>query len=110
MKRRIALKNLSGAGMGVFLSAGSKNYERQNKASMHGGKPFYIEKMPEYVETDTEILKTGICQVYTEPWDLENNLIRTLNAIDEAAEKGAEIAVTPECVIHGYAWDESLGK
>ena len=73
-------------------------------------KPYFIEALPDYIEPGTETLKVGLCQVYTEPWDIENNLKRTLLAIDEAAEKGAEIAVTPECVVHGYSWDESMGK
>lgn len=73
-------------------------------------KPYFIETLPDYIDPGMETLKVGLCQVYTEPWDIENNLKRTILAIDEAAEKDAEIAVTPECVLHGYSWDESMGK
>jgi predicted amidohydrolase len=31
------------------------------------------------------------------------NLERTVDALDEAAARGAALAVTPECVLHGYA-------
>mgnify|MGYP005841428971 CR=1 FL=1 len=51
---------------------------------------------------DFASLKVGLCQVYTEPWDLEGNLQRTLAALREAANLGAELAVTPECVLQGY--------
>ena len=51
-----------------------------------------------------------MCQVYTEEWAVEANIKRTLEAIDLAAEQGAEIAVTPECVFHGYPIDETKGK
>jgi predicted amidohydrolase len=55
-------------------------------------------------------LKIGMCQVYTEEWAVEANIKRTLAAIDTASEQGAEIAVTPECVFHGYPIDDSDGK
>jgi predicted amidohydrolase len=55
-------------------------------------------------------IKIGMCQVYTEEWDVEANIKRTLEAIDLASEQGAEIAVTPECVFHGYPVDETNGK
>ncbi len=81
-----------------------------NDQKTRSEKPYFIEALPDYIEPDTKTLRVGICQVYTEPWDIENNLKRTLLAINEAAEKGAEIAVTPECVLHGYSWDDSMGK
>ncbi len=55
-------------------------------------------------------LKIGMCQVFTEEWAVEANIKRTLEAIDLASEQGAEIAVTPECVFHGYPIDETKGK
>ncbi len=48
-------------------------------------------------------LRVGMCQVATEPWDIAGNLERTLAALDSAASAGAELAITPECVLHGYA-------
>lgn len=44
----------------------------------------------------------GLCQVYTEEWAVEDNVNRTIAAIEEAARQGAQIAITPECVFHGY--------
>lgn len=51
-------------------------------------------------------LTLGMCQVFTEPWAVEDNLRRTLAALDEAAQAGAQLAITPECVLHGYAGNE----
>lgn len=48
-----------------------------------------------------------MCQVAAEEWRLERNLDRTLRALDRAAVMGAEIAVTPECVLTGYPWVDS---
>lgn len=53
--------------------------------------------------TRAGVLRTALCQVYTEPWAVRDNLGRTLAALDEAAAKGAALAITPECVLHGYA-------
>jgi len=94
----------------IPMITGQKNNHPDSLPNSGSEKPYFIDPLPEYVKEDTEILKTGICQVYTEPWDIENNLTRTVSAIEEAAAKGAEIAVTPECVIHGYSWDDTLGK
>jgi len=47
-------------------------------------------------------IKVAMCQVYTEQWALEDNLRRTLAALNEAADLGADLAITPECVLHGY--------
>ena len=61
-----------------------------------------------------EIVSTGnasawlaLCQVHTEQWDLDGNRERTLAALDEAAAGGAELAVTPECVLNGYGHPET---
>ena len=55
-------------------------------------------------------LKIGMCQVFTEEWAVEENIKRTLEAIDIASNQGAEIAVTPECVFQGYPIDETKNK
>jgi predicted amidohydrolase len=47
-------------------------------------------------------LRLAMCQVLTKAWDMEGNLGRTLDALREAAAQGAELAITPECVLHGY--------
>lgn len=47
-------------------------------------------------------LKVGLCQVETQPWDVENNLKKTLEALELAADEEAVLAITPECVLHGY--------
>ncbi len=49
-------------------------------------------------------LKLGICQVRTEAWDVDGNLQRTQEALEEAAAQGANLAITPECVLHGYGF------
>jgi len=50
------------------------------------------------------ILKVGICQIYTEQWQIEQNFKRTVETLEEAADKGALLAITPECVFHGYGF------
>lgn len=47
-------------------------------------------------------LKVALCQIETETWDVEGNTDRTFAALEQAAEAGAMLAVTPECVIQGY--------
>ena len=69
-----------------------------------------INKLPDSYTRAYSSLKIGMCQVYTEEWAVEANINRTLEAIDIAAKQGAEIAVTPECVFHGYPVDETKGK
>jgi len=73
-------------------------------------KPFIIAEWPDYCKEGYSTLKLGICQVLTEEWEVDGNIKRTLAAVDQAATQGAEIAVTPECVFHGYASDKSKGK
>ena len=60
-------------------------------------------KTPDIYNSVYPLVKVALCQVRTEVWKLESNLGRTLAQIDEAAEQGAHIAITPECVLHGYA-------
>ncbi len=58
---------------------------------------------PSLTEKDLAGMRVALCQVETARWDLVGNFTRTLEALQTAHEKGADIAVTPECVIHGYA-------
>jgi predicted amidohydrolase len=46
-----------------------------------------------------------MCQIYTEPWKMDENFERTLEALDEAGRQEAELVITPECVLHGYGFD-----
>ena len=46
--------------------------------------------------------RLAMCQVETEMWEVEANLERTLQALDEAATDGADLAICPEGVFHGY--------
>lgn len=48
-------------------------------------------------------VKVALCQVETKEWAVESNFKNTLDAIAEAGNSGADIAITPECVFHGYA-------
>ncbi len=49
------------------------------------------------------LLPVAMCQVHTEPWNCTGNLSRLLESLDEVGRKGARLAITPECVLHGYA-------
>jgi predicted amidohydrolase len=73
-------------------------------------KPFILTELPDYYKPGYSKIKIGMCQVFTEEWAVDANIKRTLEAIDLAAGQGAEIAVTPECVLHGYAMDNTKGK
>ncbi len=48
-------------------------------------------------------MRVALCQIETERWELDGNFARTLEALKTAKERGADLAVTPECVLHGYA-------
>lgn len=48
-------------------------------------------------------MKIGLCQTETIEGELEGNFRRVLADIRAAAERGAELIVTPECVLSGYA-------
>ncbi len=51
-------------------------------------------------------MRLAMCQVRTQVWDVDGNFARTLEALEEAGRQNAEIAVTPECVFHGYGFHE----
>ena len=65
--------------------------------------------MPPLAVSNSPILSlmVGLCQIKTEEWAVDRNLRRTLEALDEAAAGGAELAITPECVLNGYPGDQS---
>ena len=69
---------------------------------------------PSVYEGDYKKLKVGLCQIFTKAWAVQDNIKRTIAAIEQAAEKGADIAVTPECVLDGYAgldiFDNDMSK
>lgn len=69
-------------------------------------------KTPDVFSDNPSFWKIGLCQVYTEPWAVEANVRRTIESLEEAGKQGAEIAITPECVFHGYGFDkpESLAS
>ena len=53
----------------------------------------------------SDTFNLAMCQILTEEWALDANLERTIAALREAKEKGADFAVCPECVLHGYAFN-----
>jgi len=63
-------------------------------------------KLPDIYDGRDPSLHVALCQVYTEAWDTEGNLTRTLKALTEAAHQGARVAITPECVFHGYGFGQ----
>jgi (R)-amidase len=54
-------------------------------------------------EIEVTEVKIGLCQTETVEWDIEGNFRRVQADIEEAARQGAELIVTPECVLNGYA-------
>lgn len=102
--RRHFIKS-AGAGIAA-LAAGSTYSCTSDKLK----EPFILDKLPPFYDANYSTLRIGMCQVYTEEWEVEANIKRTLEAIDTAVEEGAEIAVTPECVFHAYPFDDTHGK
>ena len=43
--------------------------------------------------SDHDILRVGICQIYTEQWQIEQNFKRTVEALEETADEGAILAI-----------------
>lgn len=64
------------------------------------------EKTPNIFEGHPAAIRLALCQVETSPWDTQGNLKGVLAALEAAAEQGAGLAITPECVFHGYGFDE----
>ena len=50
----------------------------------------------------TPDLRLALCQVETREWDEDGNLRRLLESLEAAGAQGTQLAVTPECVLHGY--------
>jgi N-carbamoylputrescine amidase len=48
-------------------------------------------------------VQIGLCQTATLEWDVEGNFRRVMADIEAAAQQGAELIITPECVLNGYA-------
>ena len=71
-----------------------------------GAKSMNPELIDIYSDSRTR-LKLGLCQVRTEAWDVDGNFQRTQEALEAAAAQGAELAITPECVFHGYGFGEN---
>jgi len=62
-------------------------------------------KTPDIFEGNPPCLRVALCQVGTEQWAVDANFERAIGALREAAEKGARLAITPECVLHGYGFE-----
>lgn len=67
------------------------------------------QKTPDVKNSDVPSIRLALCQVETEPWEIEANVNRTVQALEEAGRQGAELAITPECVFHGYANSDESG-
>jgi predicted amidohydrolase len=64
--------------------------------------------LPDDIYTgDGPRLRLALCQIKTKAWDVAGNVQRTMDALEEAAAQGAQLAVTPECVFHGYGFGEN---
>lgn len=61
-----------------------------------------MKKTPDIYEGQSDTLRIALCQVLTREWDVEGNLERCLDSLDEAGRQEASLAVLPECVFHGY--------
>lgn len=59
-------------------------------------------KIAEIYNEDKGSVKLGLCQIFTRQWDVDGNFRRTMDALEDASHQGADMAITPECVLHGY--------
>ena len=105
--RRSFVEGTAAIAGGLTVLPGSviSRFEKKDRT-----ETYILEKLPDYYSKGYSTVKIGMCQVHTEEWAVEANIDRTLAAIDLAAQQGADIAVTPECVFHGYPVDETNGK
>ncbi|HYF48781.1 MAG TPA: carbon-nitrogen hydrolase family protein [Planctomycetota bacterium] len=46
--------------------------------------------------------KLAMCQIATEQWAVDANFQRTIAALEQAGQRRAHLAITPECVLTGY--------
>lgn len=69
--------------------------------------PLLNPNLPDIYAGAKPALKLGLCQVHTEAWDVTGNVERTFAALERAADDGAEFAITPECVFHGYGFGDN---
>ena len=60
--------------------------------------------LPDLYDSPDGRLRVALCQVHTAEWDVAGNTARTLAALAEAGRQGADLAITPECVFHGYGF------
>lgn len=60
------------------------------------------QQTPELQTGSLPPIRLALCQVETSPWDIAGNTKRTVQALEQAAKQGAQLAITPECVLHGY--------
>jgi predicted amidohydrolase len=53
---------------------------------------------------------TFVINLFSEQWQIEQNFKRTVEALEEAADRGTVLAITPECVLHryGFSGDKEL--
>ena len=61
-----------------------------------------LGNIPDIYADKGDVVRLGLCQVLTEAWDVEGNTARLMAALEAAADAGAELAITPECVFHAY--------
>lgn len=64
------------------------------------------EKTPDIFKNHPFTVRLALCQVETAPWDVGRNLDALLASLDLAAAERADLAITPECVFHGYGFEE----
>lgn len=67
-------------------------------------------KTPPLYDRDYRGVRVALCQIATMPWDVRANLEATLAALEVGAAQGAEVAVTPECVLTGYGVERNRAR
>lgn len=60
--------------------------------------------MSQQIPVPEDNIRVALCQILTEHWAVEANFKRTVEALEDAARQGAQMAITPECVFHGYGF------
>lgn len=65
-----------------------------------------MARRPDLTSPGLSGLRLALCQVETAAFDAEGNMERLLAALEAARAQEADLALAPECVLHGYGFPE----
>lgn len=69
-----------------------------------------MARRPDLTASGLRGIRLALCQVETAAFDSEGNTARLVAALEAARAQGADLALTPECVLHGYGFPEDFRR